>query len=235
MANYTLFKTVLQKTEGFLSRNPQDTGGMTYKGIARNYHPNWPGWTIIDFQIATNSSLTDKALSNKLKGMTYLEQLVDDFYRPMWNRLGANQLSQDLANLYADWYVHKPADAVRAMQSILNSQFGENLSVDGVPGPNTNAAVKRHDSDKLYNALRAARLASYQSKQSSSPTFWQSWVNRVKKHFPEKSIASTITKGMPVALSIGALVASGLLLKHFVQGEQQGKEGRAVSAPSQTS
>lgn len=23
-----------------------DRGGMTYAGIARNFHPNWPGWAL---------------------------------------------------------------------------------------------------------------------------------------------------------------------------------------------
>jgi hypothetical protein len=25
-----------------------DRGGQTYAGIARNFHPNWPGWHCID-------------------------------------------------------------------------------------------------------------------------------------------------------------------------------------------
>ena len=25
-----------------------DKGGLTYKGIAKNYHPNWKGWGLIE-------------------------------------------------------------------------------------------------------------------------------------------------------------------------------------------
>ena len=202
MATYQIFKKVKQKTEGYFARLKNDTGGMTYQGIARNFHPNWDGWPIIDFQLITNPRITDSQLSTILKANTYLESLVDDFYIVLWNRIGAGVLSQDLADLYMDWYIHKPADSVRAMQRLLNSSFGENLSVDGVPGPATNAAVRKHDSVSLYNKYREARLASYKSQKYSSPTFWSSWVARVNNNFPSKItnplslLASVIVLGL---------------------------------------
>jgi len=226
MANYTTFKAVKQKTEGFLSRNPQDTGGMTWKGIARKFHPNWPGFVIIDFEVLKNPSLSDKALSNILRSNSYLEELVDDFYRPIWNRIGANNFSQDLANLYMDWYIHKPADAVRAMQRILNAHFGEKLSVDGAPGNFTNSAVKRNDSPKLYNLLREERIKDYTSKSSSSPTFYQAWINRVKWHFPKKSVVVDSSK---YVLWGAGILATSFLIYKTVPGEQRKEGSEAVN------
>lgn len=40
-----------------------DRGGMTYAGIARNFHPGWPGWRVID------------------QGETPPAELVRQFYR----------------------------------------------------------------------------------------------------------------------------------------------------------
>lgn len=187
MASFEAFIKVKERTEGYFARLAGDTGGMTYRGIARNFHPNWPGWTIIDFQLTQNPNTSDSQLSQTLKSLDYLNDLVDDFYRPFWNRIGASQLSQDLANIYMDWYIHKPKDAVQTMQSVLNRSFGENLTVDGVPGPRTNAAVLRNDSDRLYNLYRQARINNYQLQFSSSPTFWASWVRRVENNFPSKT------------------------------------------------
>jgi lysozyme family protein len=39
---------IVMKYEGGYVNHPNDLGGETYKGIARNAHPNWEGWKFID-------------------------------------------------------------------------------------------------------------------------------------------------------------------------------------------
>jgi lysozyme family protein len=219
MATYQAFKIVKQKTEGYLARLANDTGGLTYQGIAKNFHPNWAGWPIIDFQISMNPTASDSSLSVNLKQNTYLESLVDSFYLQLWNRIGASALSQDVANIYMDYYIHKPADAVRTMQQVLNKSFGENLTIDSVPGLKTNRAVLRHDSAKLYNAYRKARLGNYQAQQYSSPTFWASWVTRVKNNFPIKGTSTNY-----VAIGGGLLLTAIAIYKLQQSSEQQEEE-----------
>tara|TARA_R110002050_G_scaffold265465_2_gene406590 strand:+ start:23187 stop:23852 length:666 start_codon:yes stop_codon:yes gene_type:complete len=219
MATYQAFKTIKQKTEGYLARLANDTGGLTYQGIAKNFHPNWAGWPIVDFQISMNPNASDSALSAILKQNTYLESLVDSFYLQLWQRIGASALSQDLANIYMDYYIHKPADAVRTMQEVLNRSFGENLAVYGVPGPKTNSAVLRHDSAKLYNAYREARLGNYQAQKYSSPTFWASWVSRVQNNFPAKRTTTNYA-----VIGTAFLLAALGIYKLQQSGEQQEEE-----------
>lgn len=227
MASYELFKPILAKTEGYFARLQNDTGGMTYRGIARNFHPNWPGWTIIDFQLAMNPGATDGQMSQKLRNIAYLDQLVHDFYQPLWNEIGAPGLNQDLANLYMDWYIHKPADAVKGVQGILNQKYGERLTVDGVSGPKTRAALLRHASDQFYNDLVNARIDYYKSKQFSSPTFWQSWVSRVLRNFPLKSIPQNGFSNVAL-VGLGLIAGAFALKRLLVRGEHQdGGEGRA--------
>ena len=46
-----IFNSAFQITmgnEGGYANNPADSGGETYKGIAKNYWPNWEGWTAVD-------------------------------------------------------------------------------------------------------------------------------------------------------------------------------------------
>lgn len=192
MASFEKFTDVKIITEGFFARLANDTGGMTFMGIARNYHPNWRGWTIIDSIVSNISHQTDRQISQVLKNNGSLRQAVNDFYRPWWNRIGAGDLSQDLADLYMDFYLHKPAPAVRIMQQVLNARFGENLIVDGSPGPMTNAAVRRNDGKALYNAYRDARIQYYKDQRFISPTFWQAWVGRVTRNFPVQKTAGAL-------------------------------------------
>ncbi len=45
------FKTAIEatlKAEGGYVNDPDDPGGETYKGIARNRNSKWSGWTHID-------------------------------------------------------------------------------------------------------------------------------------------------------------------------------------------
>lgn len=45
------FKITFQKTlshEGVYSKNPDDLGGETYKGISRTLHSKWSAWARID-------------------------------------------------------------------------------------------------------------------------------------------------------------------------------------------
>ena len=54
-----------------------DRGGQTYAGIARNYHPDWPGWVWIG------------------KGEIPPAQLVRDFYRlQFWDPLRCGEIKQ---------------------------------------------------------------------------------------------------------------------------------------------
>lgn len=71
------FKEAYRKTvlnEGYLSDNPNDRGGMTWKGIARNMHPNWAGWKEIDKILANGGKTVDIKLNR------YIEEMVQDFY-----------------------------------------------------------------------------------------------------------------------------------------------------------
>ena len=51
MTDKERFNKALEKVlqnEGGYANVSGDKGGETYKGIARNYHPDWPGWKIVD-------------------------------------------------------------------------------------------------------------------------------------------------------------------------------------------
>ena len=47
-----------------------DTGGMTYKGIARNYHPKWEGWAFIDANSNTAMLEENSVLQDLVGGLS---------------------------------------------------------------------------------------------------------------------------------------------------------------------
>ena len=71
-----LFNGVI-KHEGYYANVTGDKGGETYMGVARNLHPYWEGWEIIDAYkkafgvIRRNTKIDNPELTG----------LVKDFYR----------------------------------------------------------------------------------------------------------------------------------------------------------
>lgn len=84
------FKEAYKKTvanEGYLSNHKNDRGGMTWKGIARNMHPNWAGWKEIDKILNNGGKVVD------IKVNSYIEKLVQDFYYlQFWRPLRAQEI-----------------------------------------------------------------------------------------------------------------------------------------------
>ena len=69
MTNFEKALDKLMQIEGFVSEDK--SGGYTFCGIARNKHPEWPGWKYID-----------------KKDFTSAEKFVADFYKEeFWDKL----------------------------------------------------------------------------------------------------------------------------------------------------
>ena len=64
------------KSEGYFVNDPNDKGGFTYRGIARNYHPKWEGWKIIDSYIKKHGQLK----RNERIPDANLDELIYKFY-----------------------------------------------------------------------------------------------------------------------------------------------------------
>lgn len=87
MANFKYAKVKTLNFEGgnkSLVHDPDDTGGLTYKGIAFNKNTQWKGWVIV------KAHLDDE---NWLNNNVNLQQMVDDFYiTNYWNTCGCDKI-----------------------------------------------------------------------------------------------------------------------------------------------
>lgn len=160
--------------EGGYANVSGDRGGETYRGIARNYNPDWAGWSVIDRQ----GSIAHGAI------ILEAEELVGDFYRKKyWSVVRGDEIkNQALAELIFDWSVNS-GKAVREIQKVLNFQFGANLVIDGVFGSKTLAAINAANADALSNGIVNARIAYYAGGVSDGwldSKFLRGLVNRAR-------------------------------------------------------
>lgn len=115
--------------------------------------------------------------------------LVSNFYRTQfWNpmRLGGIY-SQDIANRVLDMGVNAGMrTAIELLQRAVNTlmtatTLPPGLTVDGILGPDTMAAVNGVDPDCLLAAFKTTRLAYYEGLPGwSNPNIRQSWTTRAE-------------------------------------------------------
>lgn len=162
MANFLpAFERALLAEGGYQLHHVQgDTGGLTYAGIARAKHPQWPGWAWID------------------RGETPPSQMVRDFYRAgWWEPIQGDQIAdQDVAyTLYSFSTNAGLKTAVRLAQVVVGT------TPDGVMGGKTLDALNAQE-PRLFLALYAlARIARYRDivkRDRSQQKFLLGWINR---------------------------------------------------------
>jgi lysozyme family protein len=140
-----------------------DRGGMTYAGIARNYWPNWPGWSYLDNQ--------DTPPADMVRG----------FYRSnFWTPLRLEEVeSQDVARTLFDFAVNAgTGTAAKLAQIVIGT------TPDGKIGPKTLAALNNYDPELFLARYALAKLARYEqivSKDRSQGKFLLGWVRRTLK------------------------------------------------------
>ena len=165
MANFlTAFESMIRNEGGYkLHTVAGDRGGMTYAGIARNFHPRWPGWSAID------------------QGEIPETELVRQFYQEnFWVVIQGDQIThQTVARSLFDFAVNAGViTAVRLAQIVAGT------TPDGKIGPKTVAALNAMDPEKFVLSFALAKLARYRDIVNKDPTqqkFLLGWVNRTLK------------------------------------------------------
>lgn len=112
--------------------------------------------------------------------------------------------NQQFFELLANNTMGSPGGAARAEQRALN-RMGLNVSVDGVRGPQTIAALNtawRNNSAQIYNAVRDEWIRYLES--INKPQFLGGWMYRMNKYFPPISPQSAAAGGG--ALVVGAII-----------------------------
>jgi lysozyme family protein len=161
MSNFeTAFQATMRREGGFVLHNVAgDRGGQTYAGIARNFHPQWAGWSHIDRNDVPPT------------------ELVREFYRrEFWDRMRCDELKPKIAAHLFDFGVNAGIrTAVRLAQVVAGA------TPDGVIGPKTIAALNAMDEPEFemaYTIAKISRYAEIVNRDRSQGKFLLGWVNR---------------------------------------------------------
>jgi lysozyme family protein len=190
----SIFQQVIRH-EGYYANLTGDQGGQTYAGIARNFHPSWRGWAIVDGYIARHG----EPGNNHYIADPLLDQYVRDFYLGIWNKSLAGQINnQHIAHIYFDFYVNSRY-AIREIQEVLQA-LGYNIAADNKPGYQTINAINSHqDQTYLHDAIKQKRYEYYHevAQYGSNAQFLPGWLNRLAD-FP------TLSTGEKAGVAVGA-------------------------------
>lgn len=185
MADFIKAYKLTREFEGGYANNPNDTGGETYKGIARKHQSRWKGWKIID-------GLKGKSdFPKNLDKNTELQELVHELYKKdYWDSMKLDTvIDQQIANEMFDTGVNMGNGRAGVfLQRILNvANKGEtyylNLDVDGMVGKKTIAALNSHPEPKNIlaglNALKGSLYITICEHNPSQEIFFNGWMKRV--------------------------------------------------------
>lgn len=173
-----LFDGVI-KHEGYYANVAGDKGGETYMGVARNLHPDWEGWKIIDGYKLTFGELKRNAKID----IPELTTMVKEFYKQTFYdkyKIGSIN-SGSLQEIIFDWCVNSGYWGSCGVQKVLNRFFDCELKLDGIIGKNTVRAINSCPPELLFNAIKSARIHYYNTiaKRGQNQKFLKGWLRRI--------------------------------------------------------
>jgi len=187
MSNFEKVYQVTMAHEGLYSNNPVDTGGETYMGISRRFHPNWKGWLIIDNYKIHTAFPTILSFDNSLYDLvkTFYRS---NFYNPMWEDL-PYLLAEELFDNAVNMGMLKSVEFLQRSLNVLNRNGRSyvDLKVDGAYGRITHQTINsflKNDQIELLlkyiNVLQGYHYISIMERNATQQTFARGWFNRVE-------------------------------------------------------
>lgn len=187
MANFEIAYSKTAAIEGGYANNPNDTGGMTWRGIARKKQPYWIGWAIVD-KLRKQSGFP----ANLSKSAELQVAVLALYKQSFWDALRLDELQdQRVADELYDTSVNMGTGrAGLFFQRVLNvvnrnGSLFPDLSLDGQIGRKTIEAFNGLSSSdktmvwKLLNCLQGEKYISICEANPSQETFIRSWASRV--------------------------------------------------------
>ena len=170
MADFTHFLPKLLAAEGGYCHTPGDAGQETWRGVARAFHPSWPGWELVDLakkRLGLASPVPPTAyarLNQSLAADPLLAARVRALYKGLyWDALRLdNCASQAVAEQLADHGVNAGTTRPpRMLQYVLRQLGHSDVAEDGCLGPHTLAAANACPAPALFQALAELRRDFY--------------------------------------------------------------------------
>ncbi len=187
MASFEMAYNRTAQIEGGYANDPNDYGGETWKGIAKNMHPEWKGWKVVE------RLRTEPNFPHNLASDAELEQQVLSFYKTeFWDAMRLGEIEdQAVANELYDTGVNMGTGrAANFLQRSLNAlnkngKLFRDLPLTGIIGNltlkafNSLSPADKKITWKMLNCLQGAKYISICETTASQKVFFRSWASRV--------------------------------------------------------
>ena len=167
MANVNQLAPFILKWEGGFVNDPADLGGATNMGVTIG------AWKSCGYDKDGGGDID----VDDLRLLTR-EDVVNRVLKPhYWDRWKADDIkSQSVANILVDWVWASGAHGIKIPQRLLG------VSVDGIVGPKTLAAVNARNPRELFDMIKIARFDFIEDicrKRPANNKFKRGWMNRI--------------------------------------------------------
>lgn len=181
--NFDIAYEKVMGIEGGYSNDPDDMGGETYMGIARNYHPDWIGWNTIDLLDDKSKLHKNEALQRHVKNF-----YKENYYYPRWDMEMSPQLATEMFDCAV---ILGLSVSVKFLQVALNclNRNGEiynDLIVDGIYGNKTHKALTiiqlQKEEDLIYKIMNIQQGQHFITSMKKHPTnekYARGWFKRI--------------------------------------------------------
>lgn len=161
MANHKILESFVLKWEGGFVNDKDDLGGATNMGV-----------TLATYRSVFGNKKTVK----DLKRMTRVQWGVI-FKKYYWDKWKADDIKdQNVANILVDWLWCSGSYGIKIPQKVLG------VSIDGIVGTKTIAAINARDGRELFDTIRQERKDYIDSICQARPQnmkFKKGWLNRI--------------------------------------------------------
>lgn len=220
MADFNVAYKLILKHEGGYANLANDAGGETYRGVAKNYHPEPKRiWEIID---SYKKNYPGGAIpNNTVFNNPELDGLIKNVYKQeFWDKIGGDSITdQDVANILVDAYVGQTKGFGYMWSNALNKSGLNNYQYYSSPKmsvsfngfvPDTNSV----DQKTFFNNFKDERESyfRYRASMPGQEGFLSGWLNRLQSFAYtgfEKAVAFTKQNWVAIAI-VGTLLVAGI-------------------------
>lgn len=201
MASFDIYWENLKKYEGgYADASKDKSGGETYRGIARNVHPKWDGWPVVDA----------KKKSGPIKHGTVFPELegkVKSFFKKnYWDvRHGDSIKNQSVAESIVDFTVNGGfgKNTISSLQKFVGAEE------DGKFGRDTVNSINNYRNQKgVYDFIQDKREEHFKNLAESNPSKYgeqlEGWMARLNKMF--FNATETVKKNKTATLFIALII-----------------------------
>lgn len=168
---------MILKSEGGFVNDPDDRGGVTYRGITRKNFPNWKGWKIVDANLPLKNG---QIIKNDELEQYVREFYHENFYQPMKIDEIDNMLIS--GHLLCHGVNAGIKTAVKILQKSINKIYNVGISVDGIVGNITLSYSNGDKAESVAQEMISERKEYYTNLAKRNPSqkkFLKGWLNRV--------------------------------------------------------